>query len=235
MKAMILAAGRGERMRPLTDHCPKPLLKVNGIPLIEYHIKKLAAAGITDIVINLAWLGQTIVDYLQDGKAFGVNIQYSWEDDIALETAGGIIQALPLLMNKPNGDQQQPFLVVNGDVFCEYDFSQLPVLTPSTLAHLFLVPNPKHNLTGDFCLHSGVVTNLKMKSESASFTYSGIGLYRVAFFQQFEQEKYKKVQPLAPLLRVAAENKQITGQLLSGNWTDVGTPLRLQQLNENSK
>jgi MurNAc alpha-1-phosphate uridylyltransferase len=242
MKAMILAAGRGERMRPLTDVCPKPLLKVNGIPLIEHHIRKLAAVGITELVINLAWLGQTIVDYLQDGSAFGVNIQYSWEDDIALETAGGIIQALPFLVNEQSRDQQQliereqqPFLVINGDIFCDYDFSQLPRLTESALAHLFLVPNPEHNLAGDFCLQSSVVTNLEEKLENDSFTFSGIGLYRAEFFQQSEQQKHKKVQPLAPLLKAAVDRKQITGQVLSGNWTDVGTPQRLQQLNEHSK
>lgn len=231
MKAMILAAGRGERMRPLTDHLPKPLLKVAGIPLIEYHIKKLANIGVSDIVINLAWLGECIADYLQNGEKFGVNIQYSWEKNGALETAGGIIKALPKLAEK-----NEPFLVVNGDIYIDYDFSQLPKLTEQQQAHLWLVDNPAHNLSGDFFLKDGELQNkqqAEMKGETAlqqhCFTFSGIGLYRPSLFQAYLDNK---VMPLAPILKAAMEKQQISGEKLSGLWTDVGTPERLQQLNK---
>ena len=231
MKAMILAAGRGERMRPLTDHIPKPLLKVAGTPLIEYHIMKLANIGVTDIVINLAWLGESIVDYLQDGEKLGVNIQYSWENDGALETAGGIIKALPKLAEK-----DEPFLVVNGDIYIDYDFSALPTLTKKQLAHLWLVDNPSHNLSGDFHLKAGVLQSkqqAEMKGETAlqqhCFTFSGIGLYRPSLFDAYLNNQ---VMPLAPILIAAMNKQQVSGEKLSGLWTDVGTPERLQLLNE---
>ena len=235
MKAMILAAGRGERMRPLTDHCPKPLLKVAGVPLIEYHITKLAKIGVTDIVINLAWLGDAIVDYLQNGEKFGVNIYYSWENEGALETAGGIIKALPKLAEK-----NEPFLVVNGDIFIDYDFSSLPQLNEQQEGHLWLVDNPSHNLSGDFDLIDGVVQNKSAIETNAAecstgakkqcFTFSGIGLYRPSLFDHYLD---KKVMALAPVLKAAMDKQQISGELLTGLWTDVGTPERLKQLNEN--
>lgn len=242
MKAMILAAGRGERMRPLTDHCPKPLLKVAGVPLIEYHITKLAKIGVTDIVINLAWLGDSIVDYLQNGEKFGVNIHYSWENEGALETAGGIIKALPKLTQ-----DNEPFLVVNGDIYIDYEFSSLPELSDEQTGHLWLVENPSHNPSGDFYLFDGVVqrkkenitaveANAEKVSEDAikltkeCFTFSGIGLYKPSLFHHYLD---KKVMPLAPILKAAMDKQQVTGELLTGLWTDVGTPERLKQLNEN--
>ncbi|MEW6990223.1 N-acetylmuramate alpha-1-phosphate uridylyltransferase MurU [Colwelliaceae bacterium 6441] len=225
MKAMILAAGRGERMRPLTDHCPKPLLKVAGVPLIEYHIRKLANIGVKDIVINVAWLGEHIANYLQQGEKFGVNIHYSWENNGALETAGGIMQALPKLTNK-----DEPFLVVNGDIYIEYDFSCLPQLHENLSAHLWLVKNPEHNVTGDFCLSNGQVNNINAnQSDPQTYTFSGLGLYRPSIFNGYLN---KKVMALAPILKAAIEKQDISGELLEGLWTDVGTPERLAQLNE---
>ncbi len=224
MKAMILAAGRGERMRPLTDSCPKPLIKVAGKPLIEHHIRKLVAVGVTDIVINLAWLGEQIEDYLQDGKWLGANIQYSWERDGALETAGGIKQALSLLSN----EEQQPFLVINGDIFCNYGFNDLPHLNSDKLVHLFLVKNPTHNQKGDFCISADLIKNPCEHESLSTFTFSGIGIYRPIFFSQ---ENIDQKYPLAPLLRKAADKKLISGQVLLEHWTDVGTPERLAQLN----
>jgi len=225
---MILAAGRGERMRPLTDHCPKPLLKVAGIPLIEHHIKNLVANGITDIVINLAWLGEKIADCLQDGKRLGANICYSRETSGALETAGGIIKALPLLTD----DSNAPFLVVNGDIYCDYNFSCLPELAKHDLAHIFLVNNPSHNLTGDFLLSSNKVINPKNRMNSElndrSYTFSGIGLYRPEFFDATRSDEIAR---LAPLLRNSADNQQLSGSILDCRWVDVGTPERLTQLN----
>jgi MurNAc alpha-1-phosphate uridylyltransferase len=232
MKAMILAAGRGERMRPLTDHCPKPMLKVAGIPLIEYHIVKLAKIGVTDIVINLAWLGDSVVDYLQNGEKFGVNIHYSRENEGALETAGGIIKALPNLT-----EGNEPFLVVNGDIYIEYDFSSLPNLDENQEAHLWLVDNPPHHLSGDFYLIDSIVHNIQMgdaevkvEEKEQTLTFSGLGLYRPSLFQVHLNEK---VMPLAPILKTAINKQQITGELLTGLWTDVGTPERLKKLNEN--
>ncbi len=231
MKAMILAAGRGERMRPLTDNTPKPLLKISGIPLIEHHLRKLAEVGITDIVINLAWLGDKIVEYFQDGSSLGVNIRYSWERGGALETAGGIIKALPLLCSSSSQDnnQDEPFLVVNGDIYIDYDYQHLPQLTDSQLAHLWLVENPAHNQQGDFRLVGGNVQNLTQLNASPTYTFSGIGLYRPSFFDEHLTET---VVPLAPLLRKAIDKQCVAGTLLSGLWTDVGTPERLKQLDK---
>ncbi len=232
MKAMILAAGRGERMRPLTDNTPKPLLKISGIPLIEHHLRKLAEVGITDIVINLAWLGDKIVEYFQDGSSLGVNICYSWERGGALETAGGIIKALPLLCSsssQDNNSQDEPFLVVNGDIYIDYDYQHLPQLTDSQLAHLWLVENPAHNQQGDFRLVGENVQNLTQLNASPTYTFSGIGLYRPSFFDEHLTET---VVPLAPLLRKAIDKQCVAGTLLSGLWTDVGTPERLKQLDK---
>ena len=231
MKAMILAAGRGERMRPLTDSCPKPMLKVAGIPLIEHHIIKLAKAGVTDIVINHAWLGEQIEEYLKDGSQWNVSINYSRESKEALETAGGIIKALPLLRDETN--PEAPFLVVNGDVYTDFDFTELPKLSKDCLAHIWLVNNPEHNLTGDFLLSkSNKVRNIKDKStlsnDYVAYTFSGIGLYKPALFST---QKSEHILPLGPLLRDSAEKLKLSGKLLLDHWTDVGTPERLDELN----
>ncbi len=239
---MILAAGRGERMKPLTDNCPKPLLKVKGVPLIEYHIKKLAQVGINEIIINHAWLGEMIESTLKDGSQWQVNIRYSSESQ-ALETAGGIINALPLLTGESDRKQSnEPFLLVNGDVFTDFDFSDIPVLADDKLAHLWLVKNPEHNLSGDFRIKEGLLQNKLVKNEGEqgdkSYTYSGIALFRPEFFQQglFQQARTASPShisplPLAPLLKTAAEQGKITASILSDSWTDVGTPKRLAQLN----
>jgi MurNAc alpha-1-phosphate uridylyltransferase len=215
MRAMILAAGRGERMRPLTDTTPKPLLNVCGKPLIAHHIEALAAAGIRDLVINHAWLGEQIETTLADGSQYGVRIQYSPEYPEALETGGGIFQALPLL-----GDE--PFVVVNGDVMCDLDYGRLPV-EPQGLAHLVLVPNPEHNPKGDFALDNTLV---RAEGE-VKFTFSGIGVYRPELFKDCTPGKFQ----LAPILRRAMSEDQITGVIHKGFWMDVGTPQRLEALN----
>lgn len=223
MKAMILAAGRGERMKPLTDSCPKPLLKVHGLTLIEHHLNKLKAVGISDIVINHAWLGEQIVAYFGNGHAFGVSIKYSSESLGALETAGGIVKALPLL-----GDQ--PFLIVNGDIFCDYGFQNLPSLDAKQLAHLIMVNNPEHNPNGDFGFvandHYGDVLT-KQTNYSKKYTYSGIGVYHPNLFKGLAVEKTA----LAPILIKAMAKNQITGSLYQGLWSDIGTPERLAQIN----
>lgn len=221
MKAMILAAGRGERMRPLTDHCPKPLLQAGGKPLIEWHLDALKCAGIQDIVINHAHLGQQIEDYFQDGTRLGVHIQYSAET-VALETAGGIRQALPFL-----GDQ--PFLVINGDVACDWSFQKALALAtawpPGLLAHLVLVPNPAHNPGGDFALHGNQVR--LSTDQSPAFTFSGMGVYHPSLFDPVEAGTVAK---LAPLLREAMAAGKVQGELFEGFWMDIGTPERLEEL-----
>ena len=213
---MILAAGHGTRMRPLTNHIPKPLLEVGGKPLIVWHIEKLKQAGFRDIVINIAWLGDQIPKALGDGSQFGVSLQYSDEQNSgALETAGGIIKALPLL-----GDE--PFLVINGDVWCDYELSGTKNLDKNTLAHLILVNNPPHHLEGDFALRNHLVNDI----DKPKYTFSGIGYYQPLFFVGLTQGK----RPLAPLLRKAMLNHQITGELFTGDWRDIGTPERLTEL-----
>ena len=231
MKAMILAAGRGERMRPLTDHCPKPLLKVSGIPLIEHHINKLAKCGITEIVINFAWLGEMISAYLGDGKEFGVNITYSPENNGALETAGGIIQALPLLtQNMCN----EPFLLINGDVFTDFDFSEIPTLADDCLAHICLVKNPQHNNNGDFIFDKNQLKNIEplatsdLKNE-ITYTFSGISVFRPDFFKS---DKIAKVSKLGPMIKQAVNQGKISASIITCEWTDVGTPERLANLNK---
>jgi N-acetyl-alpha-D-muramate 1-phosphate uridylyltransferase len=213
-KAMILAAGRGERLRPLTDKTPKPLIKVAGRSLIEYHLENLAAAGYNEIIINTAWLAEKIHQQLGDGSDYGVSVQYSDEGE-ALETAGGIINALPLLGDKP-------FLVVNGDIWCDFDFSSLPELDNDTQAHLVLVNNPAHNQQGDFALDNKRVRN----TGETMFTFSGIGLYKAEFFAKQE----KAIAPLAPLIRKKCDNNLVSGQIHQGLWTDVGNIERLQAL-----
>ncbi len=212
--AMILAAGRGERMRPLTDHTPKPLLQVGGKPLIQYHVEALARAGIADLVVNHAHLGEQIVAFLGDGGGWGVSISYSPEPPGALETGGGIFNALPLL-----GDA--PFLVVNGDIWCDYDFSRLSC-PPGRLVHLVLVENPEHNPAGDFQLRDGEVVN----EGDSRLTFSGIGVYRRELFAGCDPGAF----PLAPLLRKAAAGGLVSGEWYRGDWRDVGTPRRLEEL-----
>lgn len=214
MKAMILAAGRGERMRPLTDHAPKPLLKVGGKPLIVWHIEALAEAGFKEIVINHAHLGQQIEAALQDGRQWGLHIQYSPEK-IALETAGGIANALPLL-----GDA--PFLVVNGDVFTDVDFLTLRLEKPN-LAHLVMVNNPPQHPAGDFALRDG-----KLQADGAEkFTFSGVGIYQPELFAGIVRGEAAK---LAPLLKIAMAQGLVSGTHHQGEWHDIGTPERLQAL-----
>lgn len=213
MKAMILAAGRGERLRPLTDNTPKPLLEVRGKPLIVYHLEALAGAGFTDVVINLSWLGEQIRARLGDGTQFGVSIEYS-EEVQALETAGGIQQALPLLSER--------FIVVNADVFTDYDFAALRAA--DSPAHLVLVDNPQHNDHGDFSLDRASIGN----SASPRHTFSGIAQYQRSFFAGLRPGK----QALAPLLRKAADQGQVSGELFRGAWIDIGTVERLAQLND---
>ena len=216
MKAMILAAGRGERMRPLTDKLPKPLLEVQGKALILWHIEKLAKNGFKTIVINIAHLGYKIPEFLGDGSKWGVELLYSDEQmSGALESAGGIKKALPLL-----GDE--PFLVVNGDVFCDYEFLHNFELGDK-LAHLILVPNPLHNEKGDFSLHANLVQN----RANTMYTFSGIAYYSPKLFENVALQK----SPLAPLLRENIEKQKVSGELFAGVWHDVGTPQRLHELN----
>jgi len=226
MKAMILAAGHGTRMKPLTDHTPKPLLKVGNKPLIVWHIEKLKQAGFQDIVINIAWLGDQIPNALGDGSKFGVNLHYSDEQqDGALETAGGIIKALPLLTYKSLTDKilaNETFLVVNGDVWCDFNYSTQNPLKNDNLAHLVLVNNPSHNPDGDFSLDNNRVS----KEGKNKLTFSGIGYYHPALFNKLPQG----IRPLAPLLREAMQQNKVTAELFSGDWRDIGTPERLEQL-----
>ena len=214
MKAMILAAGRGERLRPLTDETPKPLIKVAGKSLIEYHITNLANAGFKEIIINTAWLAKKIHQQLGDGSNYGISISYSDEGE-ALETAGGIINALPLL-----GDE--PFLVVNGDIWSDFNFSTLPKIENSAQAHLVLVNNPAHNVKGDFALENDVIRN----TGSDMYTYSGIGVYNANFFAGQPTGS----SPLAPIIRKKCNDFLVSGQIYNGLWTDVGTIERLHKL-----
>lgn len=217
MKAMILAAGRGERMRPLTDEHPKPLLKVDGKALIEWHIEALKDAGIKDILINTSWLGDQIPEYLGDGAYWGVNLTFSHEPK-ALETAGGIRKALDFFDDKP-------FIVVNGDVWSDYDYEKL-LQQPTKLAHIVLVPNPEHNPDGDFCLRDD---SLVIAEGDSRATFSGIGVYQPEVFKDLKEEE---ALPLAPLLRELMVEAQVTGELFKGKWHDIGTPERLKALNQ---
>jgi N-acetyl-alpha-D-muramate 1-phosphate uridylyltransferase len=216
MKAMILAAGRGERMRPLTDVTPKPLLKVGGKSLIVWHIERLGKAGFKEIVINHAHLGQQIEDALGDGAEWGVSIQYSPEQT-ALETAGGIANALPLLGNAP-------FLVVNGDVFADIDYANLTLLAPN-LAYLVMVDNPLQHPDGDFALIDGRLH----EDGDRKLTFSGIGVYHPDLFKDIVQGEAAK---LAPLLKAAMAQNLVKGIKHQGIWHDIGTPERLRQLDE---
>ncbi len=213
MNAMILAAGRGERMRPLTDRTPKPLLTINDKALIVYHLEALKKAGINSVVINICWLGDQIRQVLGDGSRFGLSITYSREEQ-ALETAGGIIQALQYLDDE--------FIVVNGDIFTDYDFTAL--LNAPAGNHLVLVPNPAHNPAGDFAISEGLLSN----QEQNRYTFSGMGRYQKSFFSGLEKGR----RALAPMLREAAQQQLISAELYSGQWNDVGTVDRLQSLRQ---
>jgi len=216
--AMILAAGRGQRMMPLTANTPKPLIKVKGMTLIEHSINQLKKAKITNIVINTSYLGEQLIEHLGDGSNFGVRITYSDESSGALETAGGIIKALPLLNSKP-------FIVINSDVLCDYDLSKL-TLPVGSLAHLVLIDNPPHNPNGDFSLiNNHQITNI----HGQSYTFSGIGIYHPDLFKSHLEVEQKL--PLYPLLKEAIANGQLSGEHYNGYWQDVGTPERLEQAN----
>jgi len=216
VKAMVMAAGRGERLRPLTDTLPKPLAPVAGKPLILYHLEALARAGVRDVVINLSWLGDLIKTALGDGHDYGVRIHYSEEGPVPLETAGGIFKALPLL-------GPEPFLVVNGDVWTDIDFSRL-ALDDAADARIVLVPNPSHNPRGDFALDGDAV--LERDDARQSYTYSGVGMYRAEFFSGCSPGKF----PLLPLLKRAIAARRLYGQLHRGEWFDIGSMERLREL-----
>lgn len=212
-KAMILAAGRGERMRPLTDSKPKPLLEIANKPLIQYHLEAVKNINITEVVINTAWLGKQIENTLGDGSALGLTIKYSREDE-ALETGGGIKKALPLLSPKP-------FLVINGDIWTDFNYKGIK-LPEGMLAHLVLVDNPPQHPEGDFHLAQGKVTD----DNEPRLTFSGIGIYHPDLFQNSPEGKF----PLPLLLRRAMQNKLVSGEHYQGHWFDIGTPERLSKL-----
>ena len=221
---MILAAGLGERMRPLTDHTPKPLLEVGGRRLIEWHLAALARAGFREVIINHAWLGAQLPATLGDGARYGLRLQYSDEGESALETGGGIFKALPWL-------GPEPFLVVNGDVWTDFDHARRPQLDARALAALVLVPNPPQHPRGDFALRSGPERTdvvAEPEADAARYTFSGIGVYRPEFFAGCEPGKF----PLLPLFRRAAAAGRLRGQLYQGLWFDIGTPQRLRELDE---
>jgi MurNAc alpha-1-phosphate uridylyltransferase len=221
---MVLAAGRGERMRPITDTLPKPLVPVAGKPLIGYHLDRLAKAGVRDVVINLSWLGYRIRAALGDGRDYGVSIEYSEEGPVPLETGGGIFKALPLL-------GAGPFLVVNGDTWTDIDYGRLTLgndakgrsgLDDGANGHLVLVANPTHNPRGDFALEGDVV----VEREADRFTYSGVGVYCPEFFAGCAPGRF----PMLPLLKRAIAARMLRGELHRGEWCDVGTPQRLAEL-----
>ena len=228
MKALIFAAGLGERMRPLTDHTPKPLLSVGGKRLIEWHLEKIAALGIGDVVINTSWLAEQFPTTLGDGGQWGLRITYSHEGDTPLETGGGMFNALPLL-------GEHAFLLVNGDVWTDYDFAQLP-REPDGLAHLVMVDRPPQATHGDFALDAdGAVRS----DGDHKLTYSGIGMYRPQLFEGWRdiitEPKLSNGKPkfqLAPLLRAHMPAGRIRGEHHQGRWTDVGTPERLTRLDQ---
>lgn len=225
MRAIILAAGLGTRMRPLTLETPKPLLQIAGRPMIEHHIIRLRDAGVSEIVINHAWLGEQIEDRLGDGTKLGVSIRYSAESE-PLETAGGIAKALPLVAP----DQETPFLVVNGDIYCDYPFAQLPPrLSENTMAHLLLVENPAHNPDGDFVLQGRDVVAEADDPGARRLTFSGISVLSPRLFDGIESGIKA---PLAPILRQAIQDGKVTGDCYTGYWVDVGTPQRLAEVDE---
>ena len=215
MKAFILAAGRGDRLRPLTDKTPKPLLKAGKFSLIEYHLQNIRRAGISEVVINTAWLGEQIRTNIGDGSRYQLSISYSDEGDEALETAGGIIKVLPLL-------DDEPFLVINADIWTDYDLSNLIDKNINTEAHLVLVDNPSHNSEGDFSLSDDQLSN----TGENMLTYSGIGIYTRKLFEGYSFGK----RSLAPILREKIDAHHISAEHYHGQWTDVGTIERLNEL-----
>lgn len=215
MKAMVLAAGRGERLRPLTDSIPKALVDVRGTSLLERHLKNIHASGIEDVVINLGWLGEMIRTLIGSGSEYGLNVVYSDEDDNILETGGGIHKALPLL-----GDE--PFLVVNADIFTDMPVPQI-TLGDGALGHLVLVPTPRYRDSGDFDLDDGGISN----GDSPALTFSGVSIYRPEFFDGCEAGRFS----IVPMLRKAADAGRLQGSMYDGNWADVGTPDRLDAIN----
>ena len=227
MKALVFAAGKGERMRPLTDTTPKPLLPVRGKPLIEWHLEKLAAMGVQDVVINTSWLAHAFEPALGQGERWGLRLHYSHEGPEPLETGGGMLHALPRLGN-------EPFLAVNADIWCDYDFARLP-REPAGLAHLVLVDNPAHNPEGDFAL---LDDGSMQPAGERRLTFSGIGVYRPVLFNNWRSvigaAAGAELEPprfrLAPLLRAAMRAGQVSGEHHRGTWTDVGTPERLAAL-----
>ena len=212
---MVLAAGRGERLRPLTDTLPKPLVVVGGRPLISWHLAALARAGVREVVVNLSWLGEQLRAALGDGREFGVAIRYSEEGPVPLETGGGILRALPLL-------GPEPFLVVSGDVWTDIDFARV-TLEPDALAHLVLIPNPPHHPRGDF----GLEGELVVSAAHERFTYANVGLYRPEFFAGCTAVRFPLLEPL----NRAIAARRVRGELHRGQWCDVGTPERLAALN----
>ena len=220
MKAMVLAAGRGERLRPLTDTLPKALVPAGGKPLISWHLERLAACGFRDVVVNVSHLGGQIVERIGDGARFGLRIRYSQEAQ-PLETAGGIAQALPLLST-------EPFLLVNADIYCECDFRQLGARALGTnLAHLVLVPNPPHRAAGDFSLEGGLVRGKAQDASAPRYTYAGVALVSPRLVDEVTPGDKA---PLAPLLYAAADRGLMSGEIYRGLWQDVGTPERLAEL-----
>ncbi|HEY3645242.1 MAG TPA: nucleotidyltransferase family protein [Gammaproteobacteria bacterium] len=218
MKAVVLAAGKGERLRPLTDTTPKPLIEVRGRPLIVHHLERLRDAGFTQIHINTSWLAEKLQTTLGDGSRHGVHIHYSYEGPEPLETGGGLFKMLPAL-------GRDPFLVVNGDVFTDFPFENLKhSLKPDFLAHLAMVPNPPHHPKGDF--HLSPAGHLRREGEP-KLTYSGIGVYKAEFFQDCRAGKF----PLLPLLKQAMAQEALSGELYKGDWFDVGTHQQLEKLN----
>ena len=217
---MILAAGRGQRLRPLTDRTPKPLLRAGGHHLIEYQLRALARADIRHVVINHAHLGEQISNALGDGSRYGLHINYSAEPEGALETGGGIRKALPLL-------KSDPFVVINGDIWSDYDYSRLP-RELGGLAHLVLVPNPPHRGAGDFAFDGRQVLPVGQAPSGRALTFSGIGVYRHALFLNTAEGRF----PLAPLLQEATRRRMVSGELYEGFWIDVGTGDRLRELRE---
>lgn len=213
--AMILAAGRGERLRPITDSLPKALVEVRGESLLERHLRAVKAAGVDTVVINLGWLGEQIVERIGSGSEYGLNVVYSPEGDNILETGGGIHRALPLLGNNP-------FIVVNADILTDMPLP-VPVLSDNDVGHLMLVPTPADKRPGDFDLRHGRVRN----SDVAAYTFSGVAVYRPEFFANCAPGRF----PLAPMLRAAADAGRLGGSLYAGLWIDVGTPARLVELN----
>ena len=215
MKAMVLAAGRGERMRPITDRIPKPLVPVAGKPLIVYHLEALVRAGIRDVVVNLAYRGAQIREALEDGSRYGVRITYSEEGPEPIETGGGIFKALPLL-------GAEPFVVLNGDIWTDFDVATLPPLDGGAHARLVMVPNPPHVANGDFALDGDYIID----GDRDRFTYSGIGVFSSQFFHDCQPGKF----PLRPLLNRAIAARKLKGQIYRGVWLDIGTPRRLAEL-----